>query len=200
MMVAMVAVPRNRASRSRAGRTLRLLGPGLLVLVLAACTDEPSTPAPEAESVAFELSLGPGASGLSPADRDQLQTAVGDTLSAYVVDAFLGDYPRDDFVAALDSFTSGGARLAAEQLDVVTGAGFGSPEDVVATRLDARLSTFAPDEEASGVSAAVNFEFEVADDGSTELVQVAGRLMLTPEGDEWKIFGFDLDDPMAETS
>ena len=51
------------------------------------------------------------------------------------------------------------------------------------------------------MSAAVQFEFEVADDGSTELVQVAGRLLLTPEGDEWKIFGFDLDETRsAETS
>jgi hypothetical protein len=176
-------------------RRAALIAAATAVLPLAtACTDDPPAPEPDRESVALELSLGPGASGLSPTERDRLQTAVGDTLSAYVVGAFLGDYPRDDFVVALDSFTSGAARMAAEDLDVVTGDGFGAADDVVATRLDARLSTFAPDDTAAGVTAAVHFEFDVvASDGSIERERLVGRLMLTPEGDEWKIFGYDVD-------
>lgn len=194
MMVAMVADPGSRASRPRLRGAMGPIAAAMALLTASACTDDPAAPDPERESVALELSLGPGATGMTPAARDHLQTAVGDTLSAYVVGAFLGDYPRDDFVVALDAFTSGEARRAARDLDLVTGSRFGTSDAVVATQLDARLSTFAPDETASGVSAAVHFEFEVvADDGSIGLVRLVGRLMLTPEDDEWKIFGYDVE-------
>ena len=87
-------------------------------------------------------------------------------LSAYVVAAFLGDYPRDDFVAALDSFTSGGARRAAERPRRGHGAGFGTAgggrrHPAGRPPVDRSLPTRRP----SGVSAAVHFEFDVADDG-----------------------------------
>lgn len=194
MMVGMVADPRSRASHSRLRRAGGLVAAAALAPSATACTDDPPAPEPDRQSVALELTLGPGVSGMSPTARDQFQTAVGDTLSAYVVGAFLGDYPRDDFVVALDSFTSGQARAAAEDLDLVTGSRFATADDVIATQLDARLSTFAPDDQASGVSAAVSFEFEVsADDGTTRDVRLVGRLMLTPEDDEWKIFGYDVE-------
>ena len=69
---------------------------------------------------------------------------MGAVLSTYVVEAFLGDYPRDDFVDVLDLFTSGGASDAAEDIENITGAGFKNADEVVATRLEASISTFAP--------------------------------------------------------
>ncbi len=164
------------------------------VLPLAACTDddEPSTPPDGAPpSATLELSLGPGAEDLAPEARDRLQNDVGDVLSTYVVDAYLGEYPRDDFVAALSSFTSGVADRAAQDLDLLTGSGFeGEPDEVVATELSASISTFAPGGNVLGVTARVDFAFDVTEGGETHEEAVHGRLMLEPVDGDWKIFGY----------
>ena len=172
------------------------------VVALGACTDDsddPSPPSDGPESVALELSLGPGADGLTTEARDDLQTDVGAVLTTYVVEAFLGDYPRDDFVEALDSFTSGVASKAARDIEEITGAGFKNADEVAATRLLASISTFAPGPEAVGVSAHVDFAFDVTESESTREVTLRGRLMLMPVDGEWKIFGFqvDTDDPAS---
>jgi hypothetical protein len=182
-------------------RSLGLVAVALAwVVPLGACTGdskEPPKPDDGPESVALQLSLGPGAEGLSTEARDELQNDVGAALSTYVVEAFLGDYPRDDFVDALDSFTSGVAEDAAIQIDTITGAGFKDAEEVVASRLQARIATFAPGREAVGVTAHVDFAFDVTEDGAAREVTMRGRLMLMPIDDDWKIFGFDVetDDP-----
>ena len=174
------------------------LAAGVVVCVvsLASCTDDSDDPSPPddgPESVALELSLGPGADGLTTEARDDLQNDVGAVLTTYVVEGFLGDYPRDDFVGALDSFTSGVADDAAEDLDLISGAGFeGNPDDVVATQLSASISTFAPGGKVVGVSARVDFVFDVTEGSTTREEARHGRLMLTTENGAWKIFGFSL--------
>jgi hypothetical protein len=169
-------------------------------LSLGGCTDdseEPKPPDGQPGTVALELSLGAGSHRLSTEARDDLQNDVGAVLSTYVVDAFLGDYPRDDFVTALDTFTSGVARDAATDIEEITGAGFKNADTVVATRLRASIATFAPDDEAVGVSAHVDFAFEVTENDAAREVTMRGRLMLMPVDGQWKIFGYDVetDDP-----
>ncbi len=168
---------------------------------LGACTDDSDDPLPPSdgrESVALELSLGPGSDGLTTEARDDLQNDVGAVLTAYVVEGFLGDYPREDFVSVLDSFTAGEAPRAAQKLDQITGTSFADADQVVATRLQARISTFAPGKEALGVSAAVEFAFDVTEGGETREETLRGRLMLTPENGEWRIFGFRVDGIVPE--
>jgi hypothetical protein len=168
---------------------------------LAACTDDSDDPSPPNDgptSVALELSLGPGADGLTTEARDDLQNDVGALLTTYVVDGFLGDYPREDFVSVLDSFTAGEAPHAAQELEQITGTSFAAADQVVATRLEARLSTFAPGKEALGVSAAVDFAFDVTEGGETREETMSGRLLLTPENGEWRIFGFQVHGIVAE--
>jgi hypothetical protein len=173
------------------------------VALLGACTEDdspqPPPPTAEADGVALEISLGPGAEGLSTDARDDLQNDVSAVLSTYVVEAFLGDYPRDDFVDVFGVFTSGGASDAAEDIENITGAGFKNADGVVATRLEASISTFAPGPTAEGVSAHVDFAFDVTEGEATRAVTMRGRLMLTPVDGEWKIFGFDVktDDPAS---
>jgi hypothetical protein len=173
------------------------------VLLLAACTGDSDDPPPSdgPESVALELSMGPGADGLTTEARDDLQNDVGAVLTTYVVEGFLGDYPRDDFVEVLDMFTSDGARKAAADIDKITGAGFKDADEVVATRLESSIATFAPGPEAVGVSAHVDFAFDVTEGGSTREVTLRGRLMLMPVDGEWKVFGYqlDTDDPASGT-
>jgi hypothetical protein len=167
-----------------------------MVAALGACTgddDEPPPPDQPTDDVALELSMGPGSSGLSTEARDQLQNDVGAVLSTYVVDAFLGDYPRADFVNALGTFTSNFADRAAEDLELLTGAGFGpGVESVSATRLTASISSFAPDQDVVGATALVDFAFDVDKNGQTRVFTRQGRLMLLPENGKWKIFGYDL--------
>jgi hypothetical protein len=172
------------------------------VVPIGACTDETDDPTPPGDgpkSVALQLSIGPGADDLDTSTRDELQNDVGAVLSTYVVDAFLGDYPRDDFVKALDAFTSGVTPKAATDLEELTGAGFKDADTVVASRLAASISAFAPGRDALGASAHVDFAFAVTENGSTRQVTVQGRLMLTPVDGQWKIFGFHVktDDPAS---
>src|SRR4051812_23362352 len=115
MMVPMLASPRDAARRARGVRGLALLVTvaALWVTTGSGCTDDsPEPEQPEADSVALELTLGAGSSDLTPEVSDEFQNDVVDTLSGYVVSAFLGDYPRTDFVEALDWFTSDGAEVA----------------------------------------------------------------------------------------
>ena len=184
-----------RATAVRPGRTGRTVAALCLVVGAAACTDDPEKPPPDqhADHVALELSIGPGASGLSTQGRDELQNGVGAALSTYVVDAFLGDYPRDDFVDALDTFTSGLVNDGAEDLQLITGAGFGNDvESVTATRLSATISSFAPKGQVVGATAVVDFAFDVEVGGETREATRRGRLMLVPEDGGWKIFGYRL--------
>lgn len=188
------------AGRFRHHGLMRTTGRALAALVLvvgaAACTDDGEEPPPadRTDHVALELSIGPGAGDLSTQARDELQNDVGAVLTSYVVDAFLGDYPRDDFVQALDAFTSGVVDQAAADLNLVTGAGFGKGvQGVTATRLSATISSFVPKSDVVGVTALVDLAFDVeAADGTTSELIRRGRLMLMPDDGEWKIFGYDL--------
>ena len=169
----------------------RVLGVILASMSLAGCPGDEPVPPPDNTDAALEIRLNPSAQRLGADAREQLQSSVGEVLSTYVVDGFLGDYPRDDFVDVLEVFTSGEAQKAAGDLDLLTASRVGSADDVVARRLLARISTAAIDDDSIGVSAHVTFEFDVM--GGNERaggLALRGRLMLTPDGDSWRIFGY----------
>jgi len=205
MMVRMLATPRGTARRARVGLALLVAAALVWLTAGAGCSgdDPPDPDRPETESVPLELTLGTGSSGLDTDVSDRFQTDVSDALTGYVVSAFLGDYPRSDFVEALDWFTTGGAALAAGDLDLLTGARFAEARSVVARKLDARLAPFAPGQQPAGVSAGIDFVFDVvAADGGTTEVALTGRLVLMPTDDGWRIFAYHVarDDLPAEGS
>ena len=110
-----------------------------------------------------------GAGSLSERAQADAETEVGDVLSHYVVEGFLGDYPRENFVDAFDAFTGGAARSAAGDIDLLTGA------TAIATprRSGRRGSTPASPSSSTartsvGASAAVRLGFEAElPDGDT---------------------------------
>lgn len=189
--------------RPRAGRALRA-GVVVAVATLAAgCTtgnppDDDRTP--QAESAALRVQTVSGAERLDEQTRTELEGAVGDVLSDYVVEAFLGTFPREEFVQSFGSFTSEAARKAAGDIDYLTAASAADATAVRATRLDARLSFLTRSGTVYAGSATVDFAFEATmEDGSTRQLVLDGRIMLDPVEEGWRIFGYDVtfDDGVA---
>lgn len=171
-----------------AGLLVLLLGPGL-----TGCTDDRDDPPAGQEEAPLEIELVTGTAGLSRRQRDDVQQQVGDALSTYVVGAFLGDYPRDDFVSALPAFTSRAAEYAADDLELLTARRYSEAEDVTAQSLVARVDVFTAAREASGASARVRFRFEARGAGGASVpFTLNGRFSLVPVQDQWRIFGYDV--------
>ena len=191
MMGAMAHTRPGAASRHRAWAVA-----GLLVLVSGCTPSAPPVPqpAPTGEQVALEVSTAPGgARGLEPGERTALEGEVGELLSAYLADGFLGDYPRERFVGAFDDFTAGAAALAAEDIRVLTASGVSEASAVDPRSLEAVVSFLVEDGEVVGATAHLDVALEATmDDGSTQRVTREGRLMLLHQRDRWAVFGFDL--------
>jgi hypothetical protein len=164
-----------------------------LLAVTACSADEPERPAEPGGSVALRLKTVHGADEVAERTRTAVETEIGDVLARYVVGAYLGDYPRQDFVSSFDEFTPSTARTAARDIEVLTGAGFADATSVRASVLEARLSLFAMEGRVLGATAAVQFRFEVVSRaGETTTAALRGRLMLVNEDDAWSVFGYDV--------
>ena len=117
-------------------------------------------------------------------------------MLAYFDDAFVGgEYPRESFGDAFDTFSAGAAKQADADRDLLTNRVLGpTTEAVEVKRRTAYLSVLAPYKVAAGVTARVHLQFR-ADRGDkpAKLVNVKGRLMLTRKASGgWQIFGYDL--------
>jgi hypothetical protein len=167
----------------------------VVVALLAGCSpDAPEDPSdPPTPSVALRVETVSGAGDLDQQTRTELETEVAEVLSAYVVEAFLGDFPRNEFVQAFGSFTSGAARDAARDIDQLTAARVEDASAVAATSLDARLSFLVAAGDVVGATAAVDLAFDATmPDGSTRPVTLQGRLLLEEDDGDWAVFGYDV--------
>ena len=166
-----------------------------LLTGLTACTADESQPPGSDEpgaGVALQVeSL--KAPGIDEETRTRLESEVGDLLGRYIVGAFLGDYPRGDFVRSLADFTDTLADDGGVDLAGLTLAGIDGVASVRATRLSARLSYFDPDGDTVGATAFLDLAFDVTlEDGSTREITRTGKLVLgRPEGG-WQVLGYDL--------
>ena len=115
-----------------------------------------------------------GAGELDESTRTELETEVGDVLSRYVVRAFLGDYPRENFVPAFDSFTGGRHASAAEDIDVLTGARFAGRRRGRRHPSGRRLSFLVTTRTSWGRPRGVRFAFEAAGRRRAPTVHAAG--------------------------
>jgi len=149
------------------------------------------TPSPE--SAALRVQTVSGGDGLDERTRSEVEGAVGDVLSDYVFEAFLGDFPRGTFVQSFESFTSDAARSAAEDIRRLTATKVRDATDVRATQLDARLSFLTDAGRVHAGAAKVHFAFEATmGDGSIRTLALDGRFLLELEDEEWSIFGYDV--------
>jgi hypothetical protein len=167
----------------------------LVSVALSGCTSDPPEPPesqPSSESAALRVRTVHGDGNLTPGARADAEGAVGDVLSGYVVRAFLGDYPREDFARAFESFTGDLARNATRDIDQLTANRFGEAEAVRATRLGADLSFLVQDSDIIGATASVRFAFEATVDGEEQPLSLRGRLMLVEDDGAWSVFGYDV--------
>lgn len=183
---------RGRATLVAAAVTMTLVAP-----LAAGCStgrEGDDDRSPQAENAALRVQTVWGADRLDEQALTELEGEVGDVLSDYVVEAFLGTFPREDFVQSFGAFTSRAAREAAGQIDMLTAASSGDATAMRATELDARLSFLTQRRTVYAGSAAVRFSFEATmEDGSTRPLVLAGRILLEADGERWRIFGYDLD-------
>lgn len=176
-------------------RDLAALAATVTVLAAAGCSGgPPDEPDPtQAQPVALRVETVTGADRLDEDTRTEVEGAVGEVLSAYVVQAFLGDFPREEFVRSFESFTSEAARDAAGDIDRLTAAGVPDATAMRATELDAGLSFLTTGRTVHGATAKVHFTFEATtEDGSTQPLTLDGRFLLVAEPDGWSVFGYDV--------
>ena len=180
---------------------------GTVAMVGCSAGNPPNGPETSSDApVALRLETVSGADRLDEATRAEVEGEVGEVLSNYVVEAFLGEFPRRQFVASFESFTGGAARDAAAEIEVLTATSASDATAVRATDLDARLSFLSLDGAVHGGTATVHFTFEATmEDGTVRPLALDGRFLLDHEGDTWAIFGYDvrLDDGVpvdAETA
>ena len=192
-MMSRMGQPRRRTVDA----VLRSGAAALLVALatLAACSPGrgPDEPDPPREDAALRVQTVAGADRLDERTLTELEGEVGDVLSGYVVNAFLGTFPRQEFVRSFESFTSGAARSAAGHINRLTAAGVRDATAVRATELEARLSFLTHRGTVHGGTASVHFEFEATmENGTTRPLVLDGRFLLDAERGRWSIFGYDV--------
>ena len=187
------------------GRMARRVLAGALVTVLlvgfAACSgDESSPPGPdEPGDVALQV-VSVKARGIDEETRTRLESEVGDVLASYVVEGFLGDHPRQDFVRALSDFSNDLADDGGRDLTTLTLAETPAIAAVRATRLKANLAFFNPGGDVVGASAFVDLDFDLTlEDGTTRQVTRTGRFSLGLSDGVWQVTGYKIccSDPAA---
>ncbi|HVH95242.1 MAG TPA: hypothetical protein VM688_10015 [Nocardioidaceae bacterium] len=188
-----------------------------LLLCVTGCTldsaphrsasNAPVQSAPEQPSAPFRVAVTRVSGKLTEQQRTGLAADVRRVLAAYLDAAFLGGtYPRSDFTDSFGTFTTGAARTARRDRDLLTNERLGPhTESVRAVRRTAFLSVLAPSEVAAGVTANVNLDLMVRTlSGPSERVRLKGRLLLTRNpGNGWSIFGYDVsrsDTPVRSAS
>lgn len=174
-------------------RVATLVAVAWTAAVVAGCTAEDSEPPkPDGpESAALRVTT-LGTVDLDEDTRAQVESEVSDVLADYVAGSFLGDYPRTDFVQGLADFTTRAGGLAVDDIELVTGARFAEASAVWATQLDADLSFLVVDGEVVGVTAWVDFDFKVEEDGDDGSALLTGALNLDRRDGRWAVFGYRL--------
>lgn len=154
----------------------------------------PSTPAPSATPppLRTDTELGVVSGKLDKAKRATLKRKVAQVVDDWLLAAYVGgDYPRTDFADAFPHFT-GGAKREAQRDTLMSNAKLGDRiEAVTATRSRLRIDVLAVRKQATGVTA----RFALTMDLSGEVnraEKVSGRLFLTNQKGNWRVFGYDV--------
>lgn len=173
----------------------------IAVAVPGACSgggdDEPErTPADSASEAAeprtTDAALGEVRGRLSAKASDAIVAEITKVVDSWIDGGLGGEYPRTDFADAFAGFTPDARALAVKQSTLLTNAEVGADlERAELTERVVRVDVAAPKGKAVGATARIHLTLEL--EGGVERTDlVTGRLMLTPSGEEWRVFGFDV--------
>ncbi len=129
---------------------------------------------------------------LPQAQRERLERDAGQLVSGYLAAAYLHERPSDGFRGSFPGFTTGARELALKDVDTASDAAFSGADEVRSRSAVAFLSVVATEGRAVGATARIFLDLAVTDGSRGRLVEVRGRLLLSPVGDGWRIFGYDL--------
>lgn len=201
--------------RRRRPHAVRLASAALLAAALApglaACSgDDPTpsevastaapapTPTPEPERVpaVTESGIARVDGRLAQDARERLRDRVTAAVDAWIDAAYGGDYPRDDFSTAFDSFTDGAKARALTDESLMSNARIGlRVDDVFPVERRVRLDVLGVAGTAVGVTARVRVVLELTGD-LTRTDVVTGSLFLSFDKDHrdpgWHVFGYDM--------
>jgi len=179
-------------------------------LSVAGCSggDEPAPDADSSSSPTVELSeptdaptlevepvtkSGSIVGRLPKKDRTRVEGAVSDIAVRFLNAAYLaGDYPRADFRDAYPGFTGGAAQVARQDLTLLTNKPIGDKvEEITATGVGVKVDLLAVAKRAVAATAHVELAFRSAGKIQKRF-RVRGRLLMTKQNGNWKIFAYDL--------
>ena len=190
-----------------ASRLARLSTSLVLALTLAGCTsgDPAGDPAGENGSrtqmdasdvlggtVPLKTTVSRVLGELSKDERASLEREAAQLIGGYLSAAYLHERPGDGHLGAFPGFTPGARKLALEDVDTLSDAKLARADQVEPRHAAALLSVVAPDGRPVGATARLFLNLSVSEGGRDRLVAVRGRLLLSPAGDAWRIFGYDL--------
>lgn len=145
-----------------------------------------------AEPLTTNAALGKVRGRLSTTAADAVVAEITQVVDGWIDAGLGGDYPRTDFADAFAGFTPDARAMAVKQSALLTNAEVGADlERSELTERVVRVDVVAPRGKVAGATARIHLTVEL--EGGVERTDlVTGRLMLTPAGDGWRIFGFDV--------
>ena len=129
---------------------------------------------------------------LSEPQRAQLADDVGEVIAGYLAASYLHERDAEGYKGSFPGFTRGAWALAMKDVAIVSDAAFEGADEITSRGAAAFLSVVAPEGRAVGATARVFLDLRVSQDGRHRAAAVRGKLLLTPNGDSWNIFGYDL--------
>jgi hypothetical protein len=195
--------------RSRLLRPLAVLGAVLVTSVafIGGCSDDDSSPpaakepgdpsastspTPAERPITTKATVGRVIGKLGATKKQQLKEDVSAVVDEFFDNAYLGDFPRTSFDKAYASFTQGARDDAQRDADLLSNAEIADRIEVATgTKRRVALDVLAVKGQAQGVTARFTLDFETV--GELERRErVKGYLLLSDEGEGWKVFGYSV--------
>lgn len=134
--------------------------------------------------------------GLTGTQRARIRTGVGKAIDGWLRAGFLaGPFPQRSYPHAFDTFTAGAKADAQAHEAVLTNGRRGARiHSIRATKQRATVQVWSHRGKPAGATARVQMVARAGlAKGRHQTISVHGTVQLTPVGNRWKIFGFDID-------
>lgn len=155
-------------------------------------SSESGSPTAAERPITTKATVGRVIGKLGPKQKEQMKADVSAVVDAFFDNAYLGEFPRTSFDAAYASFTGGAKADAERDVDLLSNAEIADRiELATGTKRRVALDVFAVKGKAEGVTA--RFTLDFATDGELKRSErIKGYLLLSREGDDWQVFGYDV--------